>query len=78
MTSHTTHVVCVKFRHEWRDLLFNVDTERQFFKILFHGRFIYSHSFCQKSAERKSPKKNIFFPYFDLMPDLGYEPGLYI
>ena len=34
-------------------------------------------SFCQKFAERKSPKK-YFFSYFILMPDLGYEPGLYV
>ena len=29
--SHTTHVVCVKFIHEWRNLHFNVDFERQIF-----------------------------------------------
>ena len=40
---------------------------------VFHGNFIYSQSFCQKPAERKSPKK--YFHIFVLMPDLGYEPG---
>ena len=30
---------------------------------LFHVSFIYSQSFCQKSAERKSSKKYIFFSY---------------
>ena len=34
-------------------------------------------SFCQKSAERKSPKK-YFFSYFVLMPGLEYEPELYL
>ena len=29
--SHTTHVVCVNFIREWRDLQFNVDSERQIF-----------------------------------------------
>ena len=58
--SHTTHVLCVNFLPKLRDLLFNVDSERQFFEKLFHVRFIYSQSFCQKAAERKSPKKLIF------------------
>ena len=45
--SHTTYIVCV---NEWRDLQFKVDSERQIFEKLF---YIYSYSFCQKSAERK-------------------------
>ena len=32
--------------------------------------------FCQKSAERKSPKK--YFLDFVLMSDLGLEPWLYV
>ena len=32
-------------------------TAWQIFETLFHGRFIYSQNFSQKSAERKSPKK---------------------
>ena len=32
-----------------------------------------SQSFCQKSAERKSPEK--YFLYFVLMSGLGFEPG---
>ena len=75
LASHTTHVVCVNFIREWRDIQFNVDSERQIFEKLFHGNFIYSQSFCQKSAVRKSPKK--YFSYFIfLMTDLGYEPRL--
>ena len=42
LASHTTHVVSVNFIREWRDLQFNVDSERQIFEKLFHGRFIYS------------------------------------
>ena len=64
LASHTTHVVCVNFIRERRDLQFNVDSERQFFEKLFHGSFIYSQSFCQKSAERKSPKKYFFIFHF--------------
>ena len=32
---HATHVVCVNFIREWRDLQFNVDSERQIFEKLF-------------------------------------------
>ena len=56
--------MCVNFILEWRDLQFNFDSERQIFEKIFHGRFIYTQSFCQKSAERKSPKK--YFSYFIL------------
>ena len=48
----------------------------RFFEKLFHGHFIYSQSFCQKSAEGKSPKK--YFLYFVLMSGLGLEPCLYV
>ena len=68
--SHTTHVVCVKFIREWWDLQFNVDSKRQIFEKLFHGRFIYSQSFCQKSAERKSAKKYYSYLIFDNWPGI--------
>ena len=51
LASHTSHDVCVNFIHEWLDLQFNVDSERQIFEKLFHGSLFYSQSFCQKSAE---------------------------
>ena len=35
----------------------------RFFVKPFHGSFIYSKSFCQKLAERKSPKKYFFFHF---------------
>ena len=35
------------------------------FEKIFHGRFIYSQNFYQKSAKKKSPKK--YFLYFVLM-----------
>ena len=62
--SHTIHVLCISFIREWRDLKFKVDSERQiffFFDKRVHGNFIYSPSFCQISAERKSPKNYFFF-----------------
>ena len=35
LASHTTYVVCIHFIPEWRDLQFNVDSERQIFEKLF-------------------------------------------
>ena len=42
------------------DLQFKDGSERHIFWETFHGNFIYSQSFCQKSAEIKSPKKYFF------------------
>ena len=44
----------------------------RFFEKLFMEIFIHFQSFCQKSAESKSPKKYIL--YFVLMSGLGLEP----
>ena len=44
----------------------------RFLKKLFFLILIFSQSFCQKSAERKSPKK--YFLYFVLISGLGFEP----
>ena len=35
LASHATYVVCFNFIHEWQDLQFNVDSERQIFNKLF-------------------------------------------
>ena len=71
LASHTTHIVCVNFIRDWRDLPFNVDFERQIFEKLFHGRFLfYYQSFCQKYAERKSPKKYFSYFVFDDWPGI--------
>ena len=56
------------------DVQFKISSERQIFWETFHGNFIYSQSFHQKSAGRKSPKKS----YFVLMSGLGHEPWLYV
>ena len=74
---HTTYVVCVNFIHKWRNLQFKVDSERQIFRETFSWQvFIYSQSFCQKSAERKSPKK--YISYCALMSGLGLKPWFYV
>ena len=70
--SFSHHLWCVNVIHE-----FKVDSERQiFFWETFHSNFIYSQSFCKKSAERKSPKK--YFSYFVLMSGLGLEAWFYV
>ena len=76
LVSHTTYVVCVNFIHKWGDLQLKLTPNDRFFEKLFMAIFIYSQSFCQKSAEKKSPKK--YFSYFILMSDLGIEPWLFV
>ena len=57
-----------------KNVQFEVDSERQiYFEKLFLDSFIYSQSFCQKSAETKSSKK-YFFIFRWLLADLEYEP----
>ena len=48
---------------------------RYFFRT-FHGNFICSGNFCQKSTEGKSPKK--YFSNFVLESDLGFAPWPYV
>ena len=74
LVSHATYVVCVNFIHNWRDLQ-SIPNDR-FLLRTFHGNFINSQSFYQKSTERKSPKK--YFLYIVLMSGLGLEPWLYV
>ena len=71
LASHATHVVCVNFIRERRDIQFNVDSERQIFEKFFHGSFIYFQIFCQKSAaKRKPPKKYFSYFVFDDWPGI--------
>ena len=42
LVAHTTYVMCLHFRHEWRDLQLKVDFERQIsVKIFMAILFIY-------------------------------------
>ena len=66
LVSHTTFVVC---RETYS--LKSTPNDRFFEKL-----FIYSQSFCQKSARKKSPKK--YFSYFVLMSGLRLEPWLFV
>ena len=71
LVSHTTYVVFVLYVSGGTYSLKSTPNVRLFGK-LFMAIFIYSHSFYQKSAERKSPKK--YFSYFVSMSGLGLEP----
>ena len=52
---------------------------RPIFQKGFHDNFINSQSFCQKPAERKSPKKNLFiFTSLFEMSDLEFESWSYV
>ena len=75
LASHITYVVCVNFIHEWRELQFKVDSERQIFEKFFIA-ILFTQSFCQKSAEKKSLKQR--FHIFVLMFGLGLEPWLFV
>ena len=44
LASHTIYVVCINFIHEWRDLQFKVDSERQIFWETFSCQFFYLFS----------------------------------
>ena len=55
-------------------LQLEVDSNDRFFEKLFMTILFILSFFCQKSADRKSPKK--YFHIFVLMSDLGFELGL--
>ena len=74
LASHTTHVVCDNFIHEWWDLKFNVVSERQIFENFFMAGLFALRVFT-RNLLRGCHRINIFHISF-LMTDLGYEPRL--
>ena len=73
LASHTTHVVCVNFIRERRDLQFNVDSERQIFWETFSWQFYLLSEFLPEICWEEVAEEIFFFISF-LMTDLGYEP----
>ena len=71
LVSHTTYVVCVNFIHEWRDLQFKVDSERQIFEKLFMA-ILFTLRVFARNLLRGSRRRNIFFSYFifDVWPGI--------
>ena len=72
-TFHTTHIVCVNCGLKGRELQFKTDSEQQIFEDIFRGRIYFT---LRVFARNLRIAEAIFFSYFVLMLDLGYEPGL--
>ena len=68
------------FIREWRNLQFNVGSERpNFLEKLFHGRFIFTLRVFARNLLRGNRRRNsFFFSYFVLMSKLEYESGIYV
>ena len=60
LVSHTTYVVCFNFIHQWRDLQFKVDSERQIFWEIFHGNFICILRVFVRNLLRGNRRRNNF------------------
>ena len=81
LCSQGTHVVCVNFIREWRDLEFNIGSERQIYffffceifswQILFFTLRVFVRNLLRGSRRRN---KNRHFFIFRFEP----EPGLYV
>ena len=56
LVSHVTYVMCVVL-YIGDETYTLISTPKE----TFHGNFIYSHSFCQKSAERRKSRRKCFF-----------------
>ena len=71
--SHIAHVVCVNFTRKARDLT-SIPNDR-FFKIIAG---LFTVRVFARNLLRGNRQRNIFFSYFVLMPELGYEPAFYV
>ena len=74
LASHNTHAVCVYFLREWRNLHINVNSERQIFKKLFHGRFISLSEFLPEICWDEVAEE-IFFIFNFWCLACGSNPG---
>ena len=61
LAPHTTHVEFVNFIREWWDLEFNVYSERQIFKKLFHGSFKFTPRVFARNLLSGSRRRYISF-----------------
>ena len=62
---------------EWRDLPFNADSERHDFLSNFFTAGLFTLRVFARNLLRGNRREEIFFFIFS-MPDLGYEPRLYV
>ena len=59
LVSHTTHLLCIHFIHEWRDLQFNVDSKRQIFEK-FSWQVYSTLRVFARNMLRGNSRRNIF------------------
>ena len=62
---------------EFEDSQFEDPIPNRFLRNFFSWQIYLLQSFCQKSVERKPPKK-YFFLYFVFITDLRHEPELHV
>ena len=68
LVSHATYVVCVNFMHNWLDLQFKVDSERQIFWETFNGNFIYFSEFLPEICWKEIAEEILYIFRFDVWP----------
>ena len=68
LVSHATYVVCVNFIHQWRDLQFKVDSERQIFWETFHRNFYLLSEFLPEICWEEIAEEILFIFRFDVWP----------
>ena len=61
LDSYTTHVVCINFIPEWRDLQFNVDSERQIFGETLSWQVYLLSEFLPEICWEQIAEEIIFF-----------------
>ena len=59
ITSNTTYVVCFNLIHVWRNLQFNVESERKFLKTFFMA-ILFTIRVFALNLQRRSRQRNIF------------------
>ena len=64
LASHFTNVVCINFIHEWRDLYFNVDSERQIYLRNTFKAFLFTLRVFARNLLRGSRRRNISFMFY--------------
>ena len=61
---HTTYSVCVNFIHEWQDLQFNIDSERQIYWEAFSWQVFFTLKVFATNLLRGNRRRSIFFFIF--------------
>ena len=75
-----SHIVCVNFIHQWQDLQFKVDSERQIFKKLFMPIFftlrVFPRTYSLKSTLNERFLKSFSWQFFllsEFLPEICWD-----